>query len=51
MGKPASFANTMSTQWFERTLDDSAIRREFAPGIKGQDPQEAHASGLFQAHS
>ncbi|KAG6240775.1 hypothetical protein E4U25_007460 [Claviceps purpurea] len=23
----ASFANTMSTQWFERTLDDSAIRR------------------------
>ncbi|KAK3196013.1 hypothetical protein K4F52_000881 [Lecanicillium sp. MT-2017a] len=27
MGKPASFANTMSTQWFERTLDDSAIRR------------------------
>ncbi|KAG6124541.1 hypothetical protein E4U22_002363 [Claviceps purpurea] len=25
--KPASFANTMSTQWFERTLDDSAIRR------------------------
>ncbi|KAG6120662.1 hypothetical protein E4U13_006222 [Claviceps humidiphila] len=27
MAKPASFANTMSTQWFERTLDDSAIRR------------------------
>ncbi|KAG5971763.1 hypothetical protein E4U55_001092 [Claviceps digitariae] len=27
MAKPASFANTLSTQWFERTLDDSAIRR------------------------
>ncbi|KAG6251352.1 hypothetical protein E4U24_001256 [Claviceps purpurea] len=27
MAKPISFANTMSTQWFERTLDDSAIRR------------------------
>ncbi|KAG6056436.1 hypothetical protein E4U17_002196 [Claviceps sp. LM77 group G4] len=27
MAKPTSFANTMSTQWFERTLDDSAIRR------------------------
>ncbi|KAK6531719.1 adenylosuccinase ade13, variant 2 [Orbilia ellipsospora] len=27
MSKPASFANTLATQWMERTLDDSAIRR------------------------
>jgi adenylosuccinate lyase len=27
MAKPASFANTLSDQWMERTLDDSAIRR------------------------
>lgn len=27
MSKPASFANTLSDQWAERTLDDSAIRR------------------------
>jgi adenylosuccinate lyase len=27
MSKPASFANTLSDQWMERTLDDSAIRR------------------------
>lgn len=26
MSKPASFANTLSDQWAERTLDDSAIR-------------------------
>ena len=31
MAKPASFANTLSTQWFERTLDDSAIRRTDIP--------------------
>lgn len=29
MAKPASFANTLSTQWMERTLDDSAIRRKY----------------------
>ena len=27
MSKPANFANTLSDQWAERTLDDSAIRR------------------------
>lgn len=27
MSKPASFAGTLSDQWMERTLDDSAIRR------------------------
>ena len=27
MSKPSSFANTLSDQWAERTLDDSAIRR------------------------
>lgn len=27
MSKPSNFANTLSTQWMERTLDDSAIRR------------------------
>ena len=27
MSKPASFAATLSDQWMERTLDDSAIRR------------------------
>lgn len=31
MAKPASFANTLSDQWMERTLDDSAIRREYRP--------------------
>ncbi|KAL8669229.1 MAG: hypothetical protein Q9168_006178 [Polycauliona sp. 1 TL-2023] len=29
--KPASFANTLSDQWMERTLDDSAIRRMDIP--------------------
>jgi adenylosuccinate lyase len=28
MSKPANFANTLSDQWAERTLDDSAIRRK-----------------------
>ncbi len=27
MGLPANFSSTTSNQWFERTLDDSAIRR------------------------
>ncbi|KAL7626039.1 hypothetical protein AAE478_002809 [Parahypoxylon ruwenzoriense] len=27
ISKPASFANTLSDQWMERSLDDSAIRR------------------------
>ncbi|KAK9415075.1 putative L-Aspartase-like protein [Seiridium unicorne] len=31
MAKPASFANTLSDQWMERTLDDSAIRRMDIP--------------------
>ncbi|KAL8799960.1 MAG: hypothetical protein Q9182_005497 [Xanthomendoza sp. 2 TL-2023] len=31
MSKPASFANTLSDQWMERTLDDSAIRRMDIP--------------------
>ena len=30
-GLPGMAANTMSTQWFERTLDDSAIRRLYLP--------------------
>ncbi|KAM7192551.1 adenylosuccinate lyase [Rhypophila sp. PSN 637] len=30
-GLPANFANTFSAQWFERTLDDSAIRRMDIP--------------------
>lgn len=33
MSKPASFANTLSDQWAERTLDDSAIRRIDIPGV------------------
>lgn len=31
MGLPADFASTYSNQWFERTLDDSAIRRMDIP--------------------
>ncbi len=31
IGLPAMAANTMATQWFERTLDDSAIRRLYLP--------------------
>lgn len=31
MSKPASFAGTLSDQWMERTLDDSAIRRMDIP--------------------
>lgn len=31
MGLPADFAGTYSNQWFERTLDDSAIRRMDIP--------------------
>ncbi|KAL6852603.1 hypothetical protein ACO1O0_007150 [Amphichorda felina] len=31
MAKPAAFANTVSTQWMERTLDDSACRRVDIP--------------------
>ena len=33
MSKPTSFANTLSDQWMERTLDDSAIRRIDIPEI------------------
>lgn len=31
MGLPAMAAQTHSSQWFERTLDDSAIRRIILP--------------------
>ncbi|MBU0910185.1 MAG: adenylosuccinate lyase [Proteobacteria bacterium] len=31
MGLPANFAATFANQWFERTLDDSAIRRMDVP--------------------
>lgn len=31
LSKPASFSNTHSDQWMERTLDDSAIRRMDIP--------------------
>ncbi len=31
MGLPAMAASTHATQWFERTLDDSAIRRLYLP--------------------
>lgn len=33
MGLPADFAATYANQWFERTLDDSAIRRMDIPQI------------------
>ncbi|KAI1489667.1 hypothetical protein F5X96DRAFT_600767 [Biscogniauxia mediterranea] len=29
IAKPAFFANTLSIQWMERTLDDSAIRKHY----------------------
>lgn len=31
MSKPINFANTLATQWMERSLDDSAIRRVDIP--------------------
>merc|ERR1712170_332821 len=31
MGLPNAAANTHANQWFERTLDDSAIRRIYLP--------------------
>ena len=31
MGLPQSAAHTHANQWFERTLDDSAIRRMLLP--------------------
>jgi adenylosuccinate lyase len=38
MGLPAGAANTHASQWFERTLDDSAIRRIILPeGFLGTD--------------
>ncbi|KAI1813747.1 L-Aspartase-like protein [Poronia punctata] len=33
MSKPINFANTLSDQWAERTLDDSAIRRMDIPDM------------------
>jgi adenylosuccinate lyase len=33
MGLPADFAATFANQWFERTLDDSAIRRMDIPQV------------------
>ncbi|KAI0205090.1 L-Aspartase-like protein [Astrocystis sublimbata] len=33
MSKPANFANTLSDQWAERSLDDSAIRRMDIPDM------------------
>lgn len=43
---PANFSNTFSSQWMERSLDDSAIRRIDIPEMVSFGPRRSLLSTL-----